>query len=86
MPDCGGFCAAGARRRSPAFDLPRRVVRGEAEGRGGGGIGREGAEGGKRGTDTEKAVAPDGREGGERLRVKRYCKLKPEFGKVCSIS
>ncbi len=27
-------------------------------------------EGGKRGTDTEKAVAPDGREGGERLRVK----------------
>ena len=37
---------------------------------GGGGIGREGAEGGKRGTDTEKAVAPDGREGGERLRVK----------------
>ena len=37
---------------------------------GGGGIGREGAEGGKRGTDTEMAVAPDGREGGERLRVK----------------
>lgn len=46
------------------------MLRGEAEGRGGGGIGREGAEGGKRGTDTEKAVAPDGREGGERLRVK----------------
>ena len=48
------------------------MVRGEAEGGGGGGggIGREGAEGGKRGTDTEEAVAPDGREGGERLRVK----------------
>ena len=58
------------RRRSPSFDLLRRVLRGEAEGRGGGGIGTEGAEGGKRGTDTEKAVAPDGREGGERLRVK----------------
>lgn len=66
----GAFCAADARRRSPAFDLVRRVVRGEAEGRGGGGIGGEGAEGGKRGTDTEKAVAPDGREGGECLRVK----------------
>ena len=51
------FCAADARRRSPAFDLLRRVLCGEAEG-------------GKRGTDTEKAVAPDGREGGERLRVK----------------
>ena len=31
---------------------------------------RRGVGGGKRGTDTEKAVAPDGREGGERLRVK----------------
>ncbi|MBQ3807672.1 MAG: hypothetical protein II840_06930 [Kiritimatiellae bacterium] len=50
--------------------FPTSASCGEAEGRGGGGIGREGEEGGKRGTDTEKAVAPDGREGGERLRVK----------------
>ena len=71
---------------SPAFDLLRRVLRGEAEGRGGGGVGGEGAEGGKRGTDTEKAVAPDGREGGERLRVKRYCKPNQKFRTVCSIS
>ncbi len=41
MPDSGGFCAAGARRRSPAFDLVRRVVRGEAEGRGGAGESEE---------------------------------------------
>ena len=49
--------------RRPRGDPRSREWRGR-------GIGREGAEGGKRGTDTEKAVAPDGREGGERLRVK----------------
>ena len=57
-------------RSSAALDLRHRSVCGEAEGRGSGGVGNEGSEGGKRGADTEKAVAPDGREGGERLRVK----------------
>lgn len=41
---------------SPAFDLLRRVLRGEAEGRWGGEIGGEGAEGGKRGANAEEAA------------------------------
>ena len=47
---------------------------------GGGGIGGEGAEGGKRGTDTEKAVAERaGREGGECLLVKAILQTESRF-------
>ena len=47
-------------RRSPAFDLLRRVLCGEAEGRGDGGVGGEGEEGGKRGADAEEAAENGG--------------------------
>ena len=70
-PNCGGRFAPRARggAHRPSIDFAAWSAA-RRRGVGGGGIGREGAEGGKRGTDTEKAVAPDGREGGERLRVK----------------
>ena len=77
MPDCEGFCAADARRRSPAFDLLRRVLRGEAEGRWGGGIGGEGAEGGKGGANAEEAAElRGGVVGGDRDRGRYGARLK----------
>ena len=80
MPDCGGLFAprtrGGAHRPLISFVAWSAARR---RGVGGGGIGREGAEGGKRGTDTEKAVAPDGREGGERLRVKAILQTESRF-------
>ena len=65
-----GAIARGARRRSPVFNLLRRVLRGEAEGSWDGRVGSEGAEGGKRGADAEEAaelrggVVEDGRVSG----------------------
>ena len=72
MPDCGGLFAPRARGGAhlPSICFAACCAARRRGVGGGGGIGGEGAEGGKRGTDTEKAVAPDGREGGERLRVK----------------
>lgn len=57
------------RRRDPPLPSPsrgrlRRVARGEAEGRGRGGGGGEGAEGGKRGADAEKATDLHGDDAG----------------------
>lgn len=59
MPDCGGLFAPRTREAdSPAFDLLRRELRGEAEGRG--------SEGRRRGA---AADLRGGRAGGETIRV-----------------
>lgn len=56
----GAFAPRARGDVSPAFDLLRRVLRGEAEGHGDGGGGGEGAKGGKGGADAEEAAENGG--------------------------